>query len=208
VPDYFDIEATLRGIDPPIRRRFLLAAGASFQDVHLAIQDAGGWLNYHLHSFREGRRPGPPIAGTPDDEPDADPDARRVRVDKWLGKAPRKKLLYEYDFGDGWALDVLVRRAKHEDVFRRRLVDGARAFPPEDAGGPGGYDRWCQVVVDGVDPFDELEEALEWIGDWHPEAFDLEALRKRFDRPKARRASDANGAKQERPKRTRRRARE
>jgi hypothetical protein len=50
-------------------------------------------------------------------------------------------LLYSYDFGDNWAHSVVL-----EDIVLvapetkyPRIVDGARACPPEDSGGPYGY---------------------------------------------------------------------
>jgi hypothetical protein len=68
--------------------------------------------------------------------------------------------------------------------FKRRLVGGQRAFPPEDCGGIWAYER-CLVTVGALkaDGFDEteIEETREWLGDWDPEAFDLEAAKTDFD---------------------------
>jgi len=70
------------------------------------------------------------------------------------------------------------------ETFKRRLVGGAQAFPPEDCGGVWGYER-CLAAIGAIkaDDFDEeeLEETREWLGSWDPEAFDLEAARKEFD---------------------------
>jgi hypothetical protein len=43
---------TLRHIEPRIWRRIEVPASYSFWDLHVAIQDAMGWLDYHLHVFR------------------------------------------------------------------------------------------------------------------------------------------------------------
>ena len=45
----------LTGIDPLVWRRIRVPAAYSFWDLHVAIQDAMGWLAYHLHEFRRTR---------------------------------------------------------------------------------------------------------------------------------------------------------
>ena len=42
----------LSGTDPLIWRRLQVPERYSFWDLHVAIQDAMGWLDYHLHEFR------------------------------------------------------------------------------------------------------------------------------------------------------------
>jgi hypothetical protein len=41
----------LRDIAPPIWREIEVPSNYSFWDLHVAIQDAMGWLDYHLHAF-------------------------------------------------------------------------------------------------------------------------------------------------------------
>jgi hypothetical protein len=48
----FQYKVTLLGIEPPVWRRIQVPAKYSFWDLHVAIQDATGWLDYHLHAFR------------------------------------------------------------------------------------------------------------------------------------------------------------
>jgi hypothetical protein len=42
----------LAGTDPVVWRRIQVPERYSFWDLHVAIQDAMGWLGYHLHEFR------------------------------------------------------------------------------------------------------------------------------------------------------------
>jgi hypothetical protein len=42
----------LLDIDPAIWRRIQVPSKYSFWDLHVAIQDAMGWPDYHLHVFR------------------------------------------------------------------------------------------------------------------------------------------------------------
>ena len=55
------------------------------------------------------------------------------------------------------------------------LVDGARACPPEDCGGTGGFEHLLEVLADPAD--EEHEEMLEWVGgSYDPGAFDIDSL--------------------------------
>lgn len=42
----------LSGTDPLVWRRIQVPLTYSFWDLHVAIQDAMGWLDYHLHEYR------------------------------------------------------------------------------------------------------------------------------------------------------------
>jgi hypothetical protein len=151
----------------------LIAGDASFADLHDAIQDACGWERCHMWSFRQGRRN--ELAGDAEDAP----NPARVMLAEHVRRVGRFE--YEYDFGDGWRHEVVVKPSK-EVVRVRRLVDGARAFPPEDCGGLSGYERCVELLETGVDPWGEDPEDLkEWLGDWKPDHFDLAKQRKRFD---------------------------
>jgi len=194
---YFDFEVSLARIDPRIWRRFLLERDATFLDLHWAIQDAGGWENCHLFSFRASPRARDEIAG--EGRSDFGPPARRVPLSAHFAKRG-DRCVYVYDFGDGWEHRVRLRGVTElPETFHRRLLDGARAFPLEDSGGVYGY-YGCLAAVGRIDPADLdidpswLEEKAEWLPpDWDPEAFDLEAARQDFDlqkRPKRLSESD------------------
>jgi hypothetical protein len=43
---------TLQDISPLIWRRIRVPASYTFWDLHVAIQDAMGWTDSHLHEFR------------------------------------------------------------------------------------------------------------------------------------------------------------
>jgi hypothetical protein len=179
---YFCFEVRLLEVEPPIWRKFLIASTASFQDLHGAIQDAAGWEDDHLFQFQAGER-GPVIASVSDDDSD-DPDAARVKLSSFFGPGGKKKCQYLYDFGDSWLHEVeLVSTVENDEKFKRRLLDGGRAFPPEDCGGVGGYERYVELLKTGSDPYGEdPEEVLEWLGDWKPEDFDVASVKKKFDR--------------------------
>ena len=47
----YQFKITLRYIEPPIWRRIQVPGTYTFWDLHVAIQDAMGWEDYHLHEF-------------------------------------------------------------------------------------------------------------------------------------------------------------
>ncbi|MCF7732997.1 MAG: plasmid pRiA4b ORF-3 family protein [Akkermansiaceae bacterium] len=96
-----------------------------------------------------------------------------------LAPAARKKLRYEYDFGDGWLHEILVEKLLPPDPAMRHPVctAGKNACPPEDCGGIYGYYDVLAAVNDPKHP--EHEERLEWLGgSFDPESFDLDAVNK------------------------------
>lgn len=85
-----------------------------------------------------------------------------------------KSVIYEYDFGDGWEHEVVV-----EAVWRMPLglkfavcLDGANACPPEDCGGPFGYEELLRVLADPT--HEDHENMRGWVGGpMDPTEFDL-----------------------------------
>lgn len=184
IHDYYDFEVSLCDIEPRIWRRFLLPRSATFYDLHKAIQDASRWKDYHLFEFRTSTDLNAPlIAGIPDEEEHSPaPDAKKERLESFFKSQAGLGCVYCYDFGDDWQLEVKLSAAVALPYkFKRALLDGARAFPPEDCGGIGGYERCVEFRKTGYEEYDEGTLGL-WLGDWQPEAFDLAKVKGRFDR--------------------------
>ncbi len=180
MPNYLDIEVSLDHVAPRIWRRFLLRDRATFLDLHHAIQHACGWQNAHLFAFRNAA--GDVVAGMPEDFGfgPPDPDAGKVRAGEYLKR--HSSVVYEYDFGDGWEHTVELHGVVTADEkFRQRLLGGARAFPLEDCGGIPGYEDIVAVASGGQAQYHDTADLVEWYGDWDPEAFDAEAVRRTFD---------------------------
>lgn len=47
----YQFKITLKHIKPPVWRRIQVPENYSFWDLHVAIQDAMGWTDSHLHAF-------------------------------------------------------------------------------------------------------------------------------------------------------------
>jgi Plasmid pRiA4b ORF-3-like protein len=183
------LKVTLRGIRPPIWRRLRVPSDITLGQLHRALQIVMGWTDSHLHQFCVGRQ----YFGLPDPDDGFSPDTideRRVRLDQVVSVG--SKLVYEYDFGDGWSHDVVVERAEPltDDNSSPLCLDGRRARPPEDCGGPYGYAELLAAFTDPTHP--EHAERLEWIGPhWHPEDFDIDRINKQLQRLRFKRTQPA-----------------
>ena len=181
MPAYYEFEVSLIGAKPRLWRRFFIKKAASFQDLHVAIQDACGWENSHLFSFATpGRRSrdeiatGDPMGGAVDAE---GPPAPRVKIANYFDEA--KQCTYIYDFGDEWEHDVrLVGEVELKERFTRRLVAGKGAFPPEDCGGLHGFQRCLDVLAGKEKDEDDLKN---WLGDWSPDRFEVTRAQAAFN---------------------------
>ena len=173
------IKITLRGTKPPIWRRVLIEDDISFMDLHYIIQAAMGWYNAHLFEFdMRGLSIGMPFEDGFGDGPEQ--DANEVKVSTYLNKKG-DKMPYVYDFGDSW--DHLITVEKVEPLQKEDklpiCIKGKGNCPPEDCGGIWGYYSMLEAIKDKNHP--EHEDMLEWIGDdFDPDAFDIDAINKRF----------------------------
>jgi hypothetical protein len=164
----YQLKITLEGVVPPVWRRLLVPGGYTLDRLHRAIQYAMGWHDYHLHSFEAG--------GVQYGEPDPDGELAVVdeldhRLDTVAAKGDR--LRYTYDFGDWWEHEVLVEDVLPADPEQRypRCLAGEGACPPEDVGGPEGYQEFLVALSDPRHP--QHSAMGEWIGrPFDPDEFD------------------------------------
>ena len=67
-------------------------------------------------------------------------------------------------------------------AIQESLLGGERSGPPEDCGATPGYQRMVHFLETGEDLHDDPAVDLRaWLGEWRPDAFDLEATRPAFD---------------------------
>ena len=176
----YQFKVTLLDVRPPIWRRILVPVG-TLDDLHGAIQNAMGWTNSHLHQFDvDGRRYGDPEM-LDDGFGDADfADSRKMTLSKLFGGArPPSKILYEYDFGDGWTHHIEFEGTQPAETGQKlpSCVAGKRSCPPEDIGGPWGYANFLEAIHDPQ--HEDHEMFVEWVGDdFDAEAFDLAEINK------------------------------
>ncbi len=169
----YQLKITLKDSRPPIWRRFQVRSDVTLAKLHRIIQEVMGWFDGHLHQFIVGRI----YYGVPDpDDLSETRDESKVRLDQIL-TVPGRRIVYEYDFGDGWEHVILLEKILSPDSKTRypRCLGGARACPPEDCGGIYGYVNFLKAIQDPK--HEEHAEMLEWIGgEFDAEAFDLKAV--------------------------------
>jgi len=174
-PNALQIRITLQEIEPAIWRRLVVPWAWNLRQLHLAIQAAFNWQNYHLHEFQIG---GLRFGDTEIDDEAMDYgarlfDERGVRLLDFTRRS-RPSFIYSYDFGDGWEHRVEIEEDMTLPVPPRAAtcLEGARACPPEDVGGPIGYERFLEIMADADNP--EHAEMKAWCGGrFDPEWFDL-----------------------------------
>lgn len=186
----YQFKVQLLNIEPATWRRIQVSENYNFWGLHVAIQDSMGWDDYHLHVFRlkgkhahKVREIGIPNEDRFEDEPEiqAGWEVKLAYTFYEVGTI----FEYEYDFGDSW-----VHEITHEGILIRepgviypRCVDGARACPPEDCGGPWGYGDLIEILSNPND--EEYERMRTWAGeDYDPERFNAADIQ--FDNPNVR----------------------
>ena len=169
---WYQIKISLNDITPEIWRRFIVASDIILPDLHKVIQTVMGWTNSHLHQFI--------IDGTFYSEPDDDSffeyvDYRDIRLNQVLTEE-EKRITYEYDFGDGWEHEILLEKilSDHNQKYPSCL-EGQRSCPPEDCGGPFGYQDLLEALA--APGKAEHKEMLDWLGDdFDPEYINIKKI--------------------------------
>ena len=170
----YQLKITLQHTRPPVWRRIQVKADTKLGKLHRILQEVMGWTDSHMHAFRVGHTD---YGATDPDFPNDMKSERNIRLDKIATEGD--VFIYEYDFGDGWIHEIKVEKALNAEpaVHYPVCLAGKRACPPEDCGGPWGYDHLLQVLRDPKN--EEYEELSEWLGgELDPEAFDPDEVNK------------------------------
>ena len=159
---------------PTIWRR-IQTKDCTLGDLHEHIQTAMGWQNCHMHDFViEGEIYGTAMADDFDFGEERK-DESKVRLSDFLPKSGKRfRFQYVYDHGDDWRHEILFERYPSIEKAKKYplCVEGERACPPEDIGGPWGYAEYLEALAD---PSNERhDEFIEWMGVFDAETFSIE----------------------------------
>lgn len=185
----YQFKITLKGTKPPMWRRIQVPETYTFWDLHVAIQNAMGWEDYHLHEFEmiDLSTGFERNIGIPDEYFDSEvlQGWKQKIADYFSMENPKAD--YTYDFGDDWEHNIQLEKIlpREKGVNYPICIKGKRACPPEDCGGVWGYEELLEAIKDPKHK--EHEEMLEWVSDeFDPEYFDIEEVV--FDDPNKRRS--------------------
>jgi hypothetical protein len=172
--DTVTLTVTLDHVEPRVWRRLEVPADCRFDTLHRVLNAAMGWLDLHLHEFD--------IAGVRySDGVDMAVEADHTLSERDLAvgdvaQSGIRRFVYWYDFGDDWSHTVEIEALGPAEagVFYPRCTGGAGACPPEDCGGPPGFEELKRALVDPGHP--EHEDLSEWFGgDADLDSFSIEA---------------------------------
>lgn len=172
-----ELKITLLDTKPSVYRTIHIEKTRSFYDLHVAIQLAFGWQNYHLYEFRINED----IIG--ENEFDGETDVLESS-DILLSQKivfEKQKFFYTYDFGDNWEHQIeLVKFIEPKKTFYPQCVKGAKNAPPEDCGGVWGFEAFKAIMKDKKHP--QYKEMKEWNdGIYDEDFFSLALVNKAFE---------------------------
>ena len=173
----YQINISLKGSKPKIWRRILISSDILLSDFHKIIQTTMGWTNSHLHQFVKNRTFY--LERLPDDDMWDElnnVDYKKIKISDLL-KSEKDKIVYEYDFGDGWEHDIVLEKILSYDKNAEYPVclAGKMRCPPEDCGGVWGYAEMLKILRNPG--HGEYESYIQWLpDDFDPASFNQEEV--------------------------------
>ena len=182
----FQFKVQIKNITKPtVWRRVTVPAHFNFFDFHLVIQVAMGWFNEHMFQFSpKGYGSSPQIKL--DFEDDLDDlfsnkeilDAEKTKLSD-IFIEEKQEYTYIYDFGDDWLHNITLEKVLKEKTMYPRILAGKGQCPPEDCGGPWGYEHMKEVLLDPKNP--EYKQYAKWLGlkkgeKWDAAQFNIEEI--------------------------------
>ena len=145
---------------PPVWRKIEVPANTTFFKFGCCILAAMGWNGAHLWQFC--KKPyTQPIIGIPGEDDWVETKNAKKEKISTIFKNIGDKYAFTYDFGDDWHHTIVLEQIK-EATNSDYIVVGAKGkCPPDDVGGPGGYEEFLEQVNDPKNP--EYESAREWL---------------------------------------------
>lgn len=177
----FQFKIQIKNVSKPrVWRRVTIPSYFNFKLMHHIIQTVFDWENAHLYQFSEdGYRSETIITELSKDDLGGmgnEVDASDIALSD-VFKKEGQKYLYIYDFGDNWEHEIILEKIIPEQSETPKLLDGQGACPPEDCGGPWGYEELRAILADPR--HEEHQDYMEWLGldegeHWDSNEFNLE----------------------------------
>lgn len=135
----------LQLVDSDIWRELSVSGETTFYNLHKIIQIAFGWNDKHLHRFMVD---GLEIGDYEDEDKmpinfkyEKDADLHTIFKDKM-------QVLYEYDYGDGWEIEIKVLKRKIiEKQVKPCILACNGGMVKDDCGGVEGLKQLAEIPV-------------------------------------------------------------
>ena len=153
----YQLNFRFEDIEPLVWRKVILPAGATFNRLHETIQ--------YVTNFQSEMEPYHYFAVEIEDLFITNnvtileeykgkgflnklvKQSNRIKIDDYLER--NKQFTYNYDFGDDWRIRVELEEIVEDYYFGYpTLLDGQGMAPPEDVGGPPGYEEFLKIYSD------------------------------------------------------------
>jgi hypothetical protein len=171
---------------PPVWRQVLVPEKFTFHDLHQLIQLVFGWENCHLYQFSPTGYGSNPVIAIPlkDDWEQPDRNAKTTKLEEFF-TTEKQSFVYIYDFGDDWTHQIVLEKILSEELKHPVCLAGKGACPPEDCGGPWGYENIKQILANPS--HEEYEGMKDWLcldddEEWDVNLFDREEINKVLQR--------------------------
>ena len=172
----YQLKITLENIEPAIWRKFQVKSDITLFNLHEYIQVVMGWDDYHMHEFQiKGKKYGTPDPGGETMFGPKINNDKKFKVGNLLSEGDVFE--YVYDFGDNWRHTIEVEKVLglEAGVDYPVCLAGRRSCPPEDCGGPWGYQQMLEVLTDPE--HEDYDYYCECLGDeFDAEEFDVDTV--------------------------------
>jgi len=170
---FYLLRIELLEVEPKIWREFVVPSDITLDRLHDVVQIIMGWEQSHLYQFLLKDKKYSEFLEYIQEFDDIE-DSKLVRLNELINRK-NQKVIYEYDFGDGWQHEISLLNSNYKSDYPYELqcLNGDRACPPEDVGGTYGYSYFLKCISDPQN--EEYDEMLCWVGgEFESEEFELE----------------------------------
>jgi len=192
---FFKLKISLENLPYPCTRKLLVPWNIHMEQLHYLIQIAVGWEMAHMYQFLDKKGRGRTIGLVQEVMEDFDvmdvSDQKAsdfLLKDEFVENRDSQPFWYWYDFGDDWWHKITFLKHTKADlkIFKGvpLCVDGEGSCPPEDIGGPYGFDDFLETLKGPNSA--KKREMKEWMGMSSRDKFDenlvdLEYINEEFD---------------------------
>ncbi|MGF7011170.1 hypothetical protein M2146_001714 [Lachnospiraceae bacterium PF1-22] len=172
----YQLKIVLKGSHPPIWRRLIVPEDITFFELAHILNEAMGWLDYHLYEI-QFRNLGIHIGEYEDDDFGGWQEGDRMEASEtyirdFLDR--EKHFMYWYDFGDDWEHKVTVEKIIEDYPYDYpQVIKFKGDCPPEDCGGIDGFYEKLEIMNNPEDPY--YDDISWWMEEGYRE-YDMEAI--------------------------------